>query len=78
MISCSQAVKQLWDYIEGAVEGPQRAALEEHLSVCRRCCGEMEFGEELKTFLAEYGDVELPDYVRQRLTSFIDTLEGGQ
>lgn len=74
MISCSQAVKQLWDYIEGAVEGPQRAALEEHLSVCRRCCGEMEFSEELRTFLAEYGDVELPDYVRQRLTSFLDTL----
>jgi len=74
MISCSQAVKQLWDYIDGAVEGPQRAALEEHLGVCRRCCGEMEFAEELRTFLAESGDVELPDYVRQRLTSFLDTL----
>ena len=37
MISCSEAVKQLWDYLDGAVEGPQREALEEHLGVCRKC-----------------------------------------
>jgi hypothetical protein len=74
MISCSQAVKQLWDYIEGAVEGPQREALEEHLGVCRRCCGEVEFTEELRRFLADHGGADLPPEVESRLTSFLDEL----
>lgn len=74
MISCSQAVKQLWDYVEGAVEGPQRQAIEEHLSVCRRCCGEVEFAEELREFLARHGDIGLPEEVRARLASFLDEL----
>ena len=74
MISCSQAVKQLWDYVEGAVEGSEREVLEEHLSVCRRCCGEVEFAQELSAFLADQEDVELPEYVRVRLTSFLNQL----
>jgi anti-sigma factor RsiW len=76
MISCSQAARQLWDYVEGAVEGPQREALEEHLSACRRCCGEVEFAEELRHFLASHGDEPLSEDVKTRLTSFLDELEG--
>lgn len=74
MISCSQAVKQLWDYVEGAVDGPQRQALEEHLGVCRRCCGEVEFAHELRNFLAEHGDEDLPEDVRARFASFLNEL----
>jgi anti-sigma factor RsiW len=74
MISCSQAVKQLWDYVEGAVEGSRREALEEHLGVCRRCCGEVEFTEELRRFLADHGNADLPPEVGSRLTSFLDEL----
>lgn len=74
MISCSQAAKQLWDYVEGAVDGPQREALEEHLGVCRRCCGEVEFAEELRGFLANHADIGLPEDVKVRLTSFLDEL----
>ena len=77
MISCSQAVKQLWDYVAGAVDGPQRMAIEEHLGVCRRCCGEVEFAEELAEFLARHGDEGLPEDARLRLTSFVvETLRG--
>jgi anti-sigma factor RsiW len=74
MINCSQAVKQLWDYLEGAVEGPERIALEEHLGTCRRCCGEMEFADELQGFLAANGSEDLPDEVRRRLQSHLDAL----
>jgi anti-sigma factor RsiW len=74
VISCSQATKQLWDYVEGAVDGPQRRVIEEHLSVCRRCCGEVEFAEELRGFLVAHGDTDLPEEVKVRLTSFLDEL----
>lgn len=74
MISCSQAARQLWDYVEGAVDDVQRQVLEEHLSVCRRCCGEVEFAEELRGFLANNGDADLPEDVRVRFTSFLNEL----
>jgi hypothetical protein len=74
VISCSQATKQLWDYVEGAVDGPQRRVIEEHLSVCLPCCGEVEFAEELRGFLVAHGDTDLPEEVKVRLTSFLDEL----
>ncbi|MGH2757557.1 MAG: anti-sigma factor family protein [Actinomycetota bacterium] len=74
MISCSDAVKQLWDYLDGAVGESDREAIEEHLGVCKRCCGEVEFAEELRTFLATQDYEDLPPATRERLSAFMDRL----
>ena len=74
MISCSEAVRQLWDYLDGVVEGPDKQGVEEHLSVCRRCCGEVEFAQELKAFLAGHASDELPADVRAHFHSFLEEL----
>src|ERR1051326_6111527 len=42
MITCAEAVRQLWEYLDGVVEETDRKAIEEHLSFCRRCCGELD------------------------------------
>jgi mycothiol system anti-sigma-R factor len=76
MITCSDAVKQLWEYLDGAIDDTDRAAIEEHLNVCRRCCGEVEFAEELRTFLAGQGSDEIPDDARVRLNTYLDELQG--
>jgi mycothiol system anti-sigma-R factor len=75
MITCADAVKQLWDYLDGALPTENRAAIEEHLSFCRRCCGEVEFAEELRGFLSRHAAEELPADVRRRLTDVLDQLE---
>ena len=75
MITCSEAVKQLWDYLDGVVEESQRELVEEHLSFCRRCCGELEFAEELRGFLASQADDDLPSEVRARLSATLDGLD---
>jgi mycothiol system anti-sigma-R factor len=75
MITCAEAVKQLWDYLDGTLADNDRAAIEEHLSFCRRCCGEVEFGEELRGFLSQHAAEEVPFEVRQRLTEVLDQLE---
>lgn len=75
MITCSEAVRQLWDYLDGVVDDSQRQLLEEHLAFCRRCCGELEFAEELRGFLGSHALEELPPEVRERLTSTLDQLE---
>lgn len=76
MIGCAEAVRELWDYLDGLVDDAERAAVEEHLSVCRRCCGELEFAEELRGFLARNADEELPPDVHARLTATLHGLEG--
>lgn len=74
MISCSEAVKQLWEYLDGHLDDSDREAIEEHLSVCQRCCGELEFAQELRRFLADSAHEELPDDVRARLHRALDDL----
>ena len=74
MITCSEAVKQLWDYLDGVVEEPQRELVEEHLSFCRRCCGELEFAEELRGFMSSHAQEELPADVRARLAATLEEL----
>jgi anti-sigma factor (TIGR02949 family) len=76
MISCAEAVRQLWEYLDGTVGPDQRAAIEEHLSFCRRCCGEVEFAEELRGFLARSARDEVPPDVIARLTATLEELEG--
>jgi anti-sigma factor (TIGR02949 family) len=73
MISCSDAVKQLWEYLDGTVGDADREALEHHLSRCRRCCAELEFAEEMRRFLSASAHEEIPPDVMARLD---ETLEG--
>lgn len=75
MITCEEAVRRLWEYLDGTLDEQQREAIDEHLSFCRRCCGEAEFADELRKFLRSSADVELPGDVRARLTATLDELE---
>lgn len=75
MISCAQAVQQLWEYLEDEVPSHDRDAVEEHLAFCRRCCGEVEFAEELRSVLEEASEVELPTAVERRLVGVLDELD---
>jgi mycothiol system anti-sigma-R factor len=75
MISCPEAVKRLWEYLDGTVDEFDRAAIEEHLSVCRRCCGELEFAKELRRFLASSAGEDIPDHVMRRLNATLEELE---
>ena len=75
MISCAEAVRQLWDYLDGELPAVSRKAVEEHLSFCRRCCGEAEFAAELRSFLARESAEEIPEDVRARLLATLDDLE---
>ncbi len=74
MISCAQAVRQLWEYLDGAAGQAQSAAIEEHLSACKRCCGEAEFAGELRTFLAAHADRDIAPQVHARLLTALSQI----
>lgn len=77
MIDCTSAVKRLWDFIELQLDAPQRAEMDEHLAFCRRCCGEVEFAEELRGLLKDSARPNLPPDAADRLNGFIETIEEG-
>jgi anti-sigma factor (TIGR02949 family) len=74
MITCAEAVRQLWEYLDGVVEEADREAIEEHLSFCRRCCGALDFAEELRRFLARPDEPALPADVKARLLATLTDL----
>lgn len=74
MIPCSDAVRQLWDYLDRTLSPRDQAKVEQHLAFCRRCCGELEFARELRTFFASNDVEEIPPEVRSRLDRFIEEL----
>ncbi len=75
MISCSEAVSRLWDYIERSLPADDIAAIDEHVSLCRRCCGEAEFAAELRGFLNEHSAPNVPADVRRRMDAFLSELD---
>lgn len=75
MISCQEAVVQLWEYLERELGESDSAEVEHHLAFCRRCCGELEFADELRRFLVAAAGPELPPEVEARLDGFLRTLD---
>jgi anti-sigma factor (TIGR02949 family) len=74
MIPCSEAVRQLWDYLDQRLAPEEQADVEQHLAFCRRCCGEMEFAKQLQGFLASTGAEEIPADVKEHLERLVDEL----
>jgi anti-sigma factor (TIGR02949 family) len=75
VISCAEAVRQLWEYLEQDLDAVDRDLVEEHLAFCRRCCGEVEFAEALRDFLRSAARPYLPADVEGRLVTFLDQLD---
>jgi anti-sigma factor (TIGR02949 family) len=75
MISCADATRRLWEYLDATVDEPTREAIVEHLARCRRCCGELEFARELRGFLASSARDDVPDDVLRRLSQALEDLE---
>lgn len=75
MITCADAVRELWEFLDRSLAPDDQAAVDEHLAFCRRCCGELEFARELREFLATKAGHELQPEVHRRLARFIADLD---
>lgn len=76
MISCEDAIRQMWSYLENELPSEDRAAIEAHMDICRRCCGEVEFVKELEGVLSRSGELEVPRDVHARMEAYLEALEG--
>lgn len=78
MITCAEAVRHLWAYLDESLGAADVERIEEHLGLCRQCCGELEFARILLAFLADHaGSDHVPAEVRTRMRAFLEDLEAG-
>ena len=78
MITCAEAVRQLWDFLENDLEEEERTRVEDHLAFCRACCGEVEFAEELAGVIRSARHERIPEATTDRLSAFVTDLEAGR
>jgi mycothiol system anti-sigma-R factor len=74
MIKCREAVERLWSYLDRQLEQRQQDELEQHLGLCRHCCGELEFARQVREKLAKTGTDEVPADTRSRLDGMLRSL----
>ncbi len=74
MIACRDAVDRLWSYLDRNIDRAQEQELEQHLGLCRHCCGELEFAKQVRTKLASSADTPLVPSARERLQRFVQRL----
>jgi anti-sigma factor (TIGR02949 family) len=67
-LTCAQAVRQFFAYLDRALAGEPLEALEKHLADCLDCCDRLEFNRRLDTFVkARMGEAPLPEGLEARL-----------
>ena len=72
MIPCKDAVERLWSYLDRELDERFTKEVEEHLGVCRHCCGELEFARQVRGRLAASGErAAMPEETRARLEGFL-------
>jgi anti-sigma factor (TIGR02949 family) len=71
-MSCEEAARQLFAYLDRALSGESLAALESHLSACLDCCDKLDFSRRLDAFVRErLPDAPLPEGLEERLRRLI-------
>ena len=70
-VACQQLVEMVTDYLEGGLRPAERAAVEEHLTVCDHCSGYVEQVREMLVLTAARrdDDAQLPPDVLDSLTA---------
>ena len=74
LISCRDAVRELWRYLDEELKAVDHERVEEHLDRCVHCCGELEFVRQMQKVLRSQQELDIPADVQQRLEGLIDEL----
>jgi hypothetical protein len=74
MIACREAAERLWSYLDRNIDRAQEDELEQHLGLCRHCCGELEFAKQVRNKLSASADTPLAPTARARLQKFVQRL----
>jgi hypothetical protein len=71
-ISCEEALKRVFDYIDDHLQGQSRAELEHHLKMCRHCFDRVEFEKLLKSRLSKLKVEAHSETLRKRIDALLE------
>ena len=71
-ISCDEALRLVFEFIDEELRGKSRAELEYHLEMCRHCFDRVEFEKLLKSRLRKLKVVGNPSALRKRVDSLLE------
>ena len=67
-LSCEDAVRQFFAYLDRALSGEPLDTLEAHLEACLDCCEKLDFNRKLDAFVKErLGDEPLPEGIEEKI-----------
>jgi anti-sigma factor (TIGR02949 family) len=78
-MTCEQAVRQFFTYLDRALAGEPLEALEAHLSECLDCCDRLQFSKRVDAFVkGRLGDAPLPEGLEARLRQGLRRARAGE
>jgi anti-sigma factor (TIGR02949 family) len=77
-ISCEQAVKRFFAYLDRALAGESLEELEAHLAACLACCDKLAFSRQVDAFVkSRLPDHPVPAALEARVRLALDRAAGG-
>lgn len=71
-ISCDEAIKRIFSYIDDHLQGKSRVELEHHLETCRHCFDRVEFEKLLKSRLSKLHLNPSSGELRKKVEDLVD------
>ena len=67
-LSCEEAFREFFAYLDRALAGESLEALETHLETCLDCCDRLDFSRNLDAFVkTRLGRAPLPEGIEERI-----------
>jgi anti-sigma factor (TIGR02949 family) len=66
-MTCEEAVRRFFAYLDRALSGESLEVLEAHLEECLDCCDRLQFSRRLDAFVASVGEARMPDGLADRI-----------
>jgi hypothetical protein len=66
-MTCEEAARQFFAYLDRAISGEPLDALENHLEDCLNCCDRLQFSRRLDTLAMSLGETRLPRGLQERI-----------
>jgi anti-sigma factor (TIGR02949 family) len=71
-ISCEEAIKRVFDYIDGYLSGKPLNELERHIDLCRGCLKKLDFQLKLKSRIARVKPAKVSEELNYRIKSLLN------
>lgn len=73
-ITCEEALRQVFEYIDQELDGHKHDEMDQHMSVCRSCFSRLEFEKHLRTHVRSASQEQASDALKHRIKGLIKKL----